>query len=337
MEIFDFQIDKISFANPNLAFLLAIPVGMLVWYFFKHSKSTAELQISSFDAFKGLQPSLVVRLRHSLPVLRSLLVATLILMLMRPQSTDNWNTKTTEGIDIMLALDISSSMLAQDFKPNRLEAAKDVAIKFIAGRELDRMGLVVFSGESFTQCPLTTDHAVLINLFAELKSGLIEDGTAIGMGLATAVNRLRDSKAISKVIILLTDGVNNQGEVSPSMAAELAEKFNIRVYTVGMGTMGEAPYPFQTPYGTQYQNVKVEIDEATLKEISKITGGKYFRAVNKKKLQEIYTEINKLEKSKIETKEFSSKEEEFLPLAFLAVFLLALELILRYTVFRKIP
>ncbi len=206
-----------------------------------------------------------------------------------------------------MALDISGSMLARDFKPDRLEASKDVATEFISGRPYDRIGLVVFSGESFTQCPLTTDHAVLINLMHEIQSGMIEDGTAIGMGLANAVNRIKDSEAKSKVIILLTDGVNNMGEIAPATAAGIAKTFGIRVYTIGVGTQGMAPYPVQTPFGIQYQNMPVEIDEAILKEIAQTTGGRYFRATDNDKLVQVYHEIDKLEKSKIDVKQFIKK------------------------------
>ena len=234
-------------------------------------------------------------------------------------------------------LDISSSMLARDFNPDRLEAAKDLAIQFIAGRRNDRIGLVVFSGESFTQCPLTTDHSVLINLFRDIKSGMIEDGTAIGMGLATSVSRLKDSEAKSKVIILLTDGVNNRGAIAPAMAAELAQTFGIRVYTIGVGSEGMAPYPVITPFGTQLRNMPVEIDEETLKDIAFNTGGEYFRATDNRKLKQIYEQIDQLEKSKIEVKEFSQKDEEFLMFVLLAALLFLSDMILRNTLLRQIP
>ena len=263
-------------------------------------------------------------------------VSLLIMVLARPQSTDRFQDVSTEGIDIMLALDISGSMLARDFKPDRLEASKDVATEFISGRPYDRIGLVVFSGESFTQCPLTTDHAVLINLMREIQSGMIEDGTAIGMGLANAVNRIKDSEAKSKVIILLTDGINNRGEVAPATAAGIAKTFGVRVYTIGVGTMGTAPYPVQTPFGTQYQNMPVEIDEGILKEIAVTTGGRYFRATDNDKLVQVYGEIDKLEKSKIDVKQFTRKEEKYLIPAIMAFFILAIELLVRYTFLRKL-
>jgi Ca-activated chloride channel family protein len=244
---------------------------------------------------------------------------------------------TTEGIDIVMAMDISSSMLAQDLKPNRLEAAKDVAAAFVNGRPNDNIGLVVFSGESFTQCPLTTDHTVLLNLFKDIQSGMIEDGTAVGLGLANAVSRIKDSQAKSKVIILLTDGSNNMGEIAPVTAAEIAKTFGIRVYTIGVGTQGEAPYPFQTAFGVQYQNVKVEIDEKTLNEIAVTTGGKYFRATDNASLKSIYSEIDQMEKVKISVQQYSKKQEEYKDLALLIFALLLMEILLRYTLFRNIP
>jgi Ca-activated chloride channel family protein len=243
----------------------------------------------------------------------------------------------SEGIDIVLALDISSSMLAEDFRPNRIGAAKTVADEFIAGRPNDRIGLVIFSGESFTQCPLTTDHAVLRNLLKEIKSGMIEDGTAIGMGLANAVNRLKDSKAKSRVIILLTDGVNNRGSIDPVTAAQVAQTYGVRVYTIGVGTRGQAPYPFKTPFGIQYQNVPVEIDENMLQQVASLTGGKYYRATDNKKLRAIYDEIDQLEKIKIEVKEYRRYTELFYGWVGLALAAFMLEVMLGNTVFRKTP
>jgi len=328
---------NIEFTNPEFLYGLIVLIPMIVWYVLKDENNYTSIQISSLRAFPDAPKTYKYFLRHFLFGLKLLLIAVLIVILARPQSTNRWEDKTTEGIDIIIALDISSSMLARDFRPNRLEASKDVAINFISGRENDRLGLVVFSGESFTQCPLTTDHAVLINLFKDIKQGMIEDGTAIGMGLANGVNRLKDSDAISKVIILLTDGVNNMGAIDPITSAQLAQKFGIRVYTVGVGKNGFAPYPVQTMFGIQYQDMEVKIDEKTLKKIAKITDGKYFRATNNNKLKQIYKEINKLEKSKIEIKKFSSKNDEFMPLAYLAIILLLSILLLRYTILRNIP
>ena len=276
-------------------------------------------------------------MRHILFALEVLAVVFLVFALSRPRSSNNWQTYTSEGIDIVLALDISSSMLARDFTPDRLEAAKEVATKFILERPQDKIGLVIFAGESFTQCPLTTDQAVLVNLLREVKSGVIEDGTAIGLGLANAVNRLKDSPAKSKVVILLTDGVNNRGAIAPATAAELAKTYGIRVYTIGVGTYGEAPYPVQTPFGTQLQKVPVEIDEEGLQQIAALTGGKYFRATDNNKLKQIYQEIDQLEKSKIEVKHFSKKNEQYFIFGLVGMCLLVLQVLLRYTLLRKIP
>lgn len=326
------------FANPSYLYLLLLLLPLIGWYIYKLQKSQASLQVSSSEAFDAPGgTSWRVYLRHLPFVFRMMAIGLLILVLARPQSTNSWQNSSTEGIDIMLAMDISSSMLAQDLKPNRLEAAKDVAASFINGRPNDNIGLVVFSGESFTQCPLTTDHAVLLNLFKDIQSGMIDDGTAIGLGLANAVSRIKDSQAISKVIILLTDGSNNMGEIAPVTAAEIAKTFGIRVYTIGVGTKGEAPYPFQTAFGVQYQNIPVDIDEPTLKQIAATTGGQYFRATNNSSLKEIYSEIDKMEKTKINVQEFSKKLEEYKYWALLIFALLLVEILLRKTVLRNIP
>ncbi len=326
------------FANPTYLYLLLLLIPLIAWYVWKIRKSQASLQVSSSQAFEAPEASsFKVYLRHLPFVLRMLAIALLIVVLSRPQSTDNWQNTSTEGIDIVLAMDISTSMLAEDLKPNRLEAAKDVAASFINGRPNDNIGLVVFSGESFTQCPLTTDHTVLLNLFKDIQSGMIQDGTAIGLGLANAVSRIKDSQAKSKVIILLTDGSNNMGEIAPVTAAEIAKTFGIRVYTIGVGTQGEAPYPFQTAFGIQYQNIKVDIDEPTLKQIAITSGGKYFRATDNASLKEIYNEIDQMEKTKIQVQEFSKKQEEYKNWALLVLALLLLEMILRKTVLRNIP
>ena len=264
-------------------------------------------------------------LRHSTFVFRCLAIGLLIVALARPQTSLSWQNSTTEGIDIMIASDISGSMLAEDFVPNRLEAGKNIAINFIKNRPDDRIGLVIFSGESFTQCPLTIDHDVLVNLYQDVKFGMIDDGTAIGMGLATAVNRLKDSEAKSKVIILLTDGSNNMGSIPPLTAADIAKQFNIRVYTVGIGTHGSARFPVQTPYGIQYQMMPVDVDEGTLTQIANITGGKYFRATDNETLKNIYEQIDKLEKAKIDVTQYHKKTELFLPFALIALLFLVLE------------
>lgn len=293
--------------------------------------------ISSIQALKGHNRSAKFRLRHLPLIFRLATITSIIIALARPQSTSQAENVYTEGIDIVLAMDISSSMLAQDFHPNRLEAAKDVAMQFIADRPSDCIGVVVFAGESFTQCPLTTDRVALINLMKDIESGLLVDGTAIGNGLATAVNRLKDSKSKSKVIILLTDGVNNSGEIPPLTAAELAKTCGIRVYTIGVGSMGTAPYPVMTPFGIQMQQMPVEIDEGILKETAKITGGAYFRATNNTKLLDIYKQINQLEKTKVEVNAYNNYKEEFTIFALMAILFFILEALSKLFVFNKIP
>lgn len=331
------MLNQIEFAYPVFFYFLIIIPLMIAWYIYRHGRRNAELQLSTTSVFENGSRSLKPAFYHTLFALRMLVLILLITALARPQSSSSQQNITIEGIDIVMAQDVSSSMLAEDLKPNRLEAAKKVAGDFIDGRPNDRVGLVIFSGESFTQVPLTTDHTIVHNLFDEVKSGMIEDGTAIGDGLATAVNRLQDSKAISKVIILLTDGVNNSGNLDPLSAAEIAKLYGVRIYTIGVGSRGTAPYPVQTAFGRQYQNVEVEIDEDLLKEVAAMTDGRYFRATSNQKLEEIYNEIDKLEKSKIDVTEFKKKHEEFLPLALLALGLLLLEFILRNTVFKTMP
>lgn len=326
-----------EFANPEYFLLLVLLLPMIGWYVFREKKSHADLQFSSLRAFKGMRHAGRIWMRHILFALEVSAIVFLIVALARPQSSNSWQTYTSEGIDIVLALDVSGSMLARDFSPDRLEAAKEVATKFILERPQDKIGLVTFAGESFTQCPLTTDQAVLVNLLREVKSGMIEDGTAIGLGLANAVNRLKDSQSKSRVAILLTDGVNNRGAIAPATAAELAKTYGIRVYTIGVGTYGEAPYPIQTPFGIQLQNVPVEIDEAVLQQIAQLTGGKYFRATDNNKLRQIYEEIDQLEKSKIEVKHFSKKDEQYFIFGLVGMCLLLAQALLRYTLLRKIP
>ncbi|MDH6343654.1 Ca-activated chloride channel family protein [Parabacteroides sp. PFB2-12] len=326
------------FANPTYLYLLLLLIPLIGWYIYKLRNSQASLQVSSSEAFDlPKTASWKVYLRHLPFVLRMVAIALLIIVLARPQSTNRWENTSTEGIDIMLALDVSTSMLAEDLKPNRLEAAKDVAASFINGRPTDNIGLVVFAAESFTQCPLTTDHTVLLNLFKDVQTGLINDGTAIGLGLANAVSRIKDSDAISKVIILLTDGVNNQGEIAPVTAAEIARTFGVRVYTIGVGTQGMAPHPFQTAFGVQYHNIEVQIDEPALKQIAATTGGQYFRATDNSSLKQIYAEIDQLEKTKISVQQFSKKQEEYKFWALLVFALLLIEILLRNTLLRNIP
>ncbi|MDR3695981.1 VWA domain-containing protein [Mucilaginibacter sp.] len=321
----------IEFAHPGFFWLFVIIPAMVGWYIWREQKLYGSLSVSAVKGFALPVKSKLPKFRHLSIILRSLAIAALIVALARPQSSLSWQNSTTEGIDIMIASDISGSMLAEDFQPNRLEAGKNIAIDFIKNRPDDRIGLVIFSGESFTQCPLTIDHDVLINLYADVKYGMIDDGTAIGMGLATAVNRLKESEAKSKMIILLTDGSNNMGSIPPLTAAEIAKDFGIRVYTVGIGTHGFAPYPVQTPFGVQYQKIPVDVDEGTLTKIANTTGGKYFRATDNQTLKNIYDQIDKLEKAKIDVTQFHKKTELFLPFALIALFLLSLEFILKNT------
>ena len=331
------------FANPTYLYLLLLLIPMIGWYVYKLSKNQASLQVSSTEGFDAPgASSWKVWLRHVPFILRMAAVAVLVVILARPQSTNSWQNSSTEGIDIVLAMDISTSMMAQDLKPNRLEASKDVASAFINGRPNDNIGLTIFAGEAFTQCPLTVDHGVLLNLFQSVscdmvQRGMIEDGTALGMGLANAVSRLKDSKAQSKVVILLTDGVNNRGDISPLTAAEIAKQFGIRVYTIGVGTNGTAPYPMQTYAGVQYVQMPVEIDEQTMSQIAGTTNGNYFRATSNTKLKEVYREIDKLEKTKLNVKEFSKREEAYAVFALIAFLSILLEILLRNTVLKKIP
>jgi Ca-activated chloride channel family protein len=310
---------------------------MVVWYILYHRKKVVQLYIPDMSAFRNSNGTFRVYLRHFPFVLRIIAFFFIVLALARPQSSNNFQNVTTEGIDIIISMDISSSMLAEDFTPNRLEASKNVAAEFISGRPNDRMGLVVFSSKSFTQCPLTTDHTVLINLFNGIQFGMIEDGTAIGEGIATGINRLKDSPAKSRVMILLTDGVNNSGAVDPTTAAEIARLYGIRIYAIGIGTIGKAPYPFQTQFGIQYQTIDVVIDEPLLKEIAGMTGGKYFRATDNQKLKEIYQEIDLLEKTKFDVKEYKKRKEEFFIYLLIGVLAFASEILLSKTILRKAP
>ncbi len=326
--------NDISFANPEFFWALAVIPLMIGYYIWRNNKLQGTIKITSLNSFSQFKSTIY---RHTPIVLRSLGLAALITAIARPQTSLSWQNVTTEGIDIVIALDISGSMLAEDFRPNRLEASKDVAMEFISERPYDRIGLVIYGGESFTQCPLTSDHDVLLNLFDDIQNGMIEDGTAIGIGLATAVNRLKDSEAKSKVVILLTDGANNSGSIPPITAAEIAREFGIRVYTVGVGSEGEARMPFQDQFGRiQYQMVPVRIDEKTLKEIAQIADGQYFRATDKNKLENIYKEIDQLEKSKINVTDYKKKSEHFWPFASLAAILLLLEFLIKNLIFKSV-
>ena len=330
------------FQNVECFFLLLLLVPYIAWYVLRRKKSEPTLQVSDTHAYLDAPKSYKLYLIHLPFLLRVAAFVMLVLVLARPQTTDNWQNTEIEGIDIMMVMDVSTSMLAQDLKPDRIEAAKEVAAEFINGRPNDNIGLTIFAGESFTQCPLTTDHAVLLNLFRDIDcsiaaKGLISDGTAIGMGIANAVSRLKDSKAKSKVAILLTDGSNNRGDISPLTAAEIAKSFGVRVYTIGVGTNGTAPYPIQTPMGVQYINQPVEIDEGTLTQIASISGGNYFRATNNDKLRQVYEEIDKLEKTKLNVKEFSKREEEYQLFGLIALACVLLEVLLRNSILKRIP
>jgi len=319
-----------------LYFLLVIPV-LLAWYFFIGRKNYASVKYSSVKILNSSPKTLRERLRHFPFILRMIAIGLFIIALARPQSFTSGENINAEGIDIAMVLDISGSMLAEDLKPNRLDAAKNVIDNFIEGRTTDRIGLVVFAREAFTQCPLTIDYHVLQNLLLQIHSGMIEDGTAIGNAIANGVNRLKESDAKSRIIILLTDGVNNSGEVDPISAAEIAKTFGIRIYTIGVGSRGEAPYPVKTPFGTRYQMVPVEIDENVLQQISSITGGEYFRATNNRALAQIYNTIDKLEKTKIEITSYRNAKELFYGWLGGGLIFLLMEIGLTRTIFRKIP
>lgn len=325
------------FEYPKLLWLLAVPVLLLLHYLWMELRGRRpHLRVSTGAPWLAGGTSPLAILRHLPMLLRTAALVLIVVAIARPRSSTEVEKIDTEGIDISLAMDVSTSMLARDFKPDRISAAKDIAIEFIAQRPSDRMAIVVFAGESYTQCPLTTDRATLINLMKEVQTGLIEDGTAIGNGLATAVARMKDSDAKSRVVILLTDGVNNSGEVSPQTAAEIAKTYGIRVYTIGVGANGMAPYPVMTPWGVEMQQMKVEIDEDLLKEIASATGGRYFRATDNTKLSEIYSEINKMEKARTTIDSFPVYKELFGKYALAALICLLLEMLVRLLI-RRMP
>lgn len=325
------------FEYPKLLWLLAIPVLLVLHYLYRElTGREPHMRVSSSTPWKAGGRSVLSIIRHFPFVLRIAALSLIILALCRPRSSSNMEKVDTEGIDIMFAMDVSTSMLARDFNPDRISAAKDIAIEFISQRPSDRMGIAVFAGESYTQCPLTTDRPTLINLMKEIETGIIEDGTAIGNGLATAVARIMDSDAKSRVIILLTDGVNNSGEISPVSAAEIAKTYDIRVYTIGVGANGTAPYPVITPWGVQLQDMQVEIDEELLKNIANTTGGKYFRATDNTKLAEIYSEINKMEKARTTIDSFPIYKELYLGFGIAALICLLLELVIKLFM-RRLP
>lgn len=331
-----------EFANKEYLFLLLLIIPYLIWYVMYRKKSEPTLRMSDTFAFNYAPKSWRVRLMPLQLLLRIVTFTLIVIVMARPQTSNSWKNKSVEGIDIMLAIDVSTSMLAEDLKPNRIEAAKAVASEFIIGRPNDNIGLSIFAGEAFTQCPMTTDHASLLNLLQNVRTdiaarGLISDGTAIGMGLANAVTRLKGSKAKSKVVILLTDGSNNMGDISPMTAAEIAQSLGIRVYTIGVGTNKVAPYPMPVAGGVQYVNMPVEIDTKMLADIAAATEGDFYRATNTAELKNIYKEIDRLEKSKLNVKKFSKRYEAYQPFALTAAISLLLEILLRITVFRRIP
>ena len=331
-----------EFANKEYLFLLLLIIPYLIWYVMFRKKSEPTLRMSDTFAFNYAPKSWRVKLMPLQLLLRIVTFTLIVIVLARPQTSNSWKNKSVEGIDIMLAIDVSTSMLAEDLKPNRIEAAKAVASEFIIGRPNDNIGLSIFAGEAFTQCPMTTDHASLLNLLQNVRTdiaarGLISDGTAIGMGLANAVTRLKGSKAKSKVVILLTDGSNNMGDISPMTAAEIAQSLGIRVYTIGVGTNKVAPYPMPVAGGVQYVNMPVEIDTKMLADIASATEGDFYRATNTAELKNIYKEIDRLEKSKLNVKKFSKRYEAYQPFALAAAIALLLEILLRITVFRRIP
>jgi len=328
---------EITFNNPGFLYLLAVIPLITAWYIFGGRKAKVPLLISSLQAFRNTVLPLRVYLRHFSFAMRMMGLAFIIIAFARPQVIDEWSVSNTAGVDIVLCLDVSGSMRAMDFKPDRLEASKTIAADFINGRTADRFAITVFSAESFTKCPLTADKAMVINLLNQVDFGMMEDGTAIGTGLATAVNRIKDSKAVSKVIILLTDGVNNTGMIGPVTAAEIAAEFKIRVYTIGVGTLGEAPIRVQTPFGPRIQNMKVEIDEDVLKQIASLTGGKYFRATDEKTLAAVYQEIDRLEKTILDVENFVHKKEKYFNFLLTGILLLVFDMLLSLTVLRQLP
>ena len=326
------------FEYPGLLWLLVIPALLVLHYIYLElADRHPHLRVSTSVPWTLKRSPFMSVMRHVPFVLRIFALSMVIVAIARPRSSEQMERVDTEGIDIILAMDVSTSMLARDLTPDRINASKDIAIEFISQRPSDRMGIVVFAGESFTQCPLTTDRATLINLMKEVQTDIIEDGTAIGNGLATAVARMKDSDAKSRVVILLTDGVNNRGEISPQMAAEIAKTYGVRVYTIGVGKEGMAPYPVMTPWGVEIQNVKVEIDETLLSEIAESTGGRYFRATDNTKLAEIYSEINKMEKARTTIDSFPIYKEFFGAYALMALLALMLELFINWFVIRRLP
>lgn len=331
-----------EFVNKEYFLLLLLLIPYLIWYLLHRKTSEPTMRMSDTHAYQYAPKSLRVRLMWLPMLLRIIVFVLVVVILARPQTHSNWGSRTVEGIDIMLAMDVSTSMLAEDLKPNRIEAAKSVASEFISGRPDDNIGLTIFAGEAFTQCPMTTDHTSLINLLQNVRTdiaarGLIEDGTAIGMGLANAVSRLKDSKTKSKVVILLTDGSNNRGDISPLTAANIAKSLGIRVYTIAIGNKTMAPYPMQVAGTIQYVNMRADVDVKTLSEIASTADGQFYRATNTAELKKIYKDIDKLEKTKMDVKKFSKRYDVYQPFALAALIVFFLEILLRLTVFRRIP
>ncbi len=333
----------ITFANKEILLLLFLLVPYAIWYFLRHSKREASVTISDTHAYRRIRPTLKLRLMHTPFILRLITLALIILIMARPQGKNSWKSAQVEGIDIMLAIDVSTSMLAEDLQPNRIQAAKSVATEFISARPNDNIGLTVFAAEAYTQCPMTTDHASLLNLMQQVSCdlalhGVINDGTAIGMGISNAVSRLKDSKAKSKVIILLTDGSNNSGEISPLTASDIAATYGIRIYTIGIGTNGKAPFPYPLPGGgVHYIQMPCEIDTQTLGGIAKATGGQFYRATSTKELKKVYQDIDTLERTKFSVRKYSKRYDLYQPLAMMAIFTILLELLLKATVYRRLP
>ncbi len=331
-----------EFAQKEYFFLLLLLIPYLVWYLLYRKKSEPTMRMSDTFAYRYAHKSLRIRFLGLPNLLRVIVFILLVIVLARPQTFNSWGKRTVEGIDIMIALDVSTSMLAEDLKPNRIEAAKSVATQFISDRADDNIGLTIFAGEAFTQCPMTTDHTSLINLLQNVPSniaatGLLEDGTAIGMGIVNAISRLRDSEAKSKVIILLTDGVNNRGDISPLTAANMAKSMGMRVYTIAIGSTTVAPYPVNVAGGVRYVNMKADVDTKTLKEIASIADGKFYHAESNQELRNVYKDIDQLEKTRMETKKFTKRYEAFQMFALTAAILMLLEILLRTTLFRRIP
>jgi len=331
-----------EFANKEYFLLLLLIVPYILWYFLYRKKSEPTMRMSDTNAYRYMSGNWRVHIVHLPMMLRCLAFVLLVCILARPQTHNSWGRKSVEGIEIMLAIDVSTSMLAEDLKPNRMEAAKNVAAEFIADRPDDNIGLTIFAGEAFTQCPMTTDHTALLRMLQDVRTdmasrGIIADGTAIGMGLANAVSRLKDSKTKSKVVILLTDGSNNMGDISPMTSAQIAKSYGIRVYTVAVGTDKLAPYPVPVAGGVQYIKMPVEIDLKTLSDIASTTNGNSYRATNNRELQQIYKDIDKLEKTKMDVKQFSKHYEAYQPFAMALLIVLLLEIIFRLTILRRIP